>query len=63
MLFLPVLGVNPGSSVLAGSRVVTWLRWVSVDWIEIVLPLSCRVIIPDIHAMTKVCGYSLNIPM
>lgn len=54
LFFLPVLWVIPRSSLLAGSRVVTWLR-VSVHWIEVVLP-SCRVIIPDIHSMMKVCG-------
>lgn len=42
--------VIPGSSVLVGSRVVTWLRRVSVAWIGVELLL----IIPDIHGMTGV---------
>lgn len=47
LLFLPVLVVIPGSSVLVWSRV-------SVAWIGVELLL----IIPDIHGMTGVCKYS-----
>lgn len=49
------------SSLLPGGRVVTWVRWESVDVIGVVLAFSCRMIIPAIHSMMKICGCNLTL--